>query len=322
MPVTLPETIVRRRCAALIPYARNARTHSDQQVAQIAASIREFGFTNPVLIDEEDGIIAGHGRVLAAHLLGLDEVPCIVLAHLTPAQRRAYVLADNKLALNAGWDIEMLSLEIGELGEAGFDLSLTGFDEFELGELFAERTQGRTDPDDAPEPPAHPVAEPGDLWALGGHRLLCGDSTVATDVERVLGGVAPHLMVTDPPYGVNYDPAWRNQAGRSINGTTRRIATGTVIKPIGARAVGKVVNDDRADWREAWALFPGSVAYIWHAGTKAGIVQDSLKRFIGYPCATVWSRTRQRNSFRLMAIVKSPGRPQSSTCATAATNRR
>ena len=151
MPVTLPEAIVRRRCAALIPYARNARTHSDQQVAQIATSIREFGFTNPVLIDEEDGIIAGAGRVLGAHLLGLDEVPCIVLAHLTPTQRRAYVLADNKLALNAGWDLEMLSLEIGELGEAGFDLSLTGFDEFELGELFAERTQGRTDPDDAPD---------------------------------------------------------------------------------------------------------------------------------------------------------------------------
>ena len=164
MPVTLPETIVRRRCAALIPCARNARTHSDQQVAQIAASMREFGFTNPVLIDEEDGIIAGAGRVLAAHLLGLDEVPCIVLAHLTPTQRRAYVLADNKLALNASWDLEMLSLEIGELGEAGFDLNLTGFDEFELGELFAERTQGRTDPDDAPEPPAHPVAELGDLW--------------------------------------------------------------------------------------------------------------------------------------------------------------
>src|SRR5947209_1391259 len=135
-------------------------------------------------------------------------------------------------------------------GRSGFDLSLTGFDEFELGELFAERTQCRTDPDDAPEPPAHPVAEPGDLWVLGRHRLLCGDSTVATDVARVLGGVGPHLMVTDPPYGVNYDPAWRNQAGRSNNGTTRRIAAGTVIKPIGARAVGKVVNDDRADWRE------------------------------------------------------------------------
>lgn len=229
-----------------------------------------------MLIDEGDGIIAGHGRVLGAHVLGLDEVRCIVLAHLTPTQRWAHVLVDNKLALNAGWDLEMLSLEIGELGEAGFDLSLTGFDEFELGELFPERTQGRTDPDNAPEPPAHPVAERGDLGVLGRHRLLCGDSTVAADVERALGGVAPHLMVTDPPYGVNYDPAWRNQAGRSVNGTTRRIAAGTVIPPIGARAVGKVVNDDRADWREAWALFPGSVAYIWHAGTKACIVQDSL----------------------------------------------
>ena len=202
MPVTLPETIVRRRCAALIPYARNARTHSDQQVAQIAASIREFGFTNPVLIDEEDGIIAGHGRVLGAHLLGLDEVPCIVLAHLTPAQRRAYVLADNKLALNAGWDLEMLSLEIGELGEAGFDLSLTGFDEFELGELFAERTQGRTDPDDAPEPPAHPVAEPDDLWVLGRHRLLCGDSTVALSTSSAFSSSA--VKVTNSPRAYSY----------------------------------------------------------------------------------------------------------------------
>src|SRR5438105_14995481 len=144
---------------------------------------------------------------------------------------------------------------------------------FALGELFAEGTQGRTDPDDAPEPPAHPVAEPGDLWVLGGHRLLCGDSTVATDVARVLGGVAPHLMVTDPPYGVNYDPAWRNQAGRSINGTTRRIAAGTVIKPIGARAVGKVVNYDRADWRQAWALFQGTVDYNWHTGPSERYVQ-------------------------------------------------
>jgi ParB-like chromosome segregation protein Spo0J len=155
-------------------------------------------------IDEEDGIIAGHCRVLAAHLLGLHEVPCIVLSHLTPTQRRAYVLADNKLALNAGWDLEMLSLEIGELGEAGFDLNLTGFDEFELGELFAERTQGRTDPDDAPEPPAHPVAEPGDLWVLGRHRSLCGDSTVATDVERVLGGLPGFTGTVFEDYTKNF----------------------------------------------------------------------------------------------------------------------
>ena len=148
MPVTLPETIVRRRCAALIPYARNARTHSDQQVAQIATSIREFGFTNPVLIDEEDGIIAGAGRVRAAHLLGLDEVPCIVLAHLTPMQRRAYVLADNKLALNAGWDLEMLSLEIGELGEAGLTSASPALTSSSSASYSPRGTQGRTDPDD------------------------------------------------------------------------------------------------------------------------------------------------------------------------------
>src|SRR5205823_10559695 len=133
------------------------------------------------------------------------------------------------------------------------------FDEFELGELFAEKTQGRTDPDDAPEPPAHPAAQPGDLWVLGRHRLLCGDSTVAKDVERVLSGVEPHLMVTDPPYGVNYDPAWRNEAGRSINGPAVRLSSGKPARALGARDVGKVENDDRADWREAWVRFPGTV---------------------------------------------------------------
>src|ERR1700739_183145 len=239
--------------------------------------MREFGFTNPVRIDGEGGIIPGHSRVLAAHVLGLDEVPCIVLAHLTPTQRRAYVLADNKLALNAGYDLEMLSLEIGELGEAGFDLSLAGFDEFELGELFAERTQGRTDPDDAPEPPAHPVAEPGALWVLGGHRLLCGDSTVATDVARVLGGVAPHLMVTDPPYGVNYDRAWRKQAGPAVNGTTQRVSSGKTTRANNTRAIGKVENDGTDDWRNAWTLFLGDVAYVWHSGNHASAVQDSLE---------------------------------------------
>jgi len=199
LPVTLPETIVQRRCAALIPYARNARTHSGQQIAQIAASIREFGFTNPVLIDEEDGIIAGHGRVLAAHLLGLDEVPCIVLAHLSPMQCRAYVIADNKLALNAGWDLEMLSLEIGEIGEAGFDLNLTGFDEFELVELFAERTQGRTDPDDAPKPPAHPVLRLNVNRGGGGLGGTIGVAAIAAGVNANAGtGRAMFLTICSP----------------------------------------------------------------------------------------------------------------------------
>ncbi len=228
---------------ALVPYARNARTHSPAQVAQIAASIREFGFTNPVLIDGQRGVIAGHGRLLAARQLGMDTVPTIELAHLTEAQKRAYVLADNRLALSAGWDDEMLRLELGDLRTEGFDLALTGFDIGEIEALFATPTAGLTDPDEVPPVPEVPVTRSGDIWVLGRHRLICGDSTDATVVEQVLDGVRPHLMATDPPYGVDYDPAWRNRAGIS---TTER--------------TGKVLNDHRADWRETWALFPGDVA--------------------------------------------------------------
>ena len=144
----------------LIPYARNSRTHSDAQVAQVAASIREFGFTNPVLIDAKDGIIAGHGRVMAARKLGLEKVPCIRLAHLSETQKRAYVIADNKLALNSGWDEEMLGLELADLREVDFDLDVVGFDESELANLLAETTEGETDPDEVPEPPVDPVTSP------------------------------------------------------------------------------------------------------------------------------------------------------------------
>jgi len=172
--------------AKLIPYARNARTHSPEQVAQIAASIREFGFTVPVLVDEQGTLIAGHGRLLGAQQLGITDVPTMVARGWTPAQIQAYRLADNQLALNAGWDRELLGLELGELKLGGFDLALTGFGELELGDLLADRTAGLTDPDDAPEAPEHPVSRTGDLWLLGRHRLLCGDSTVAADVERVL----------------------------------------------------------------------------------------------------------------------------------------
>ncbi len=239
---SLPEKITHRSISELIPYAKNARTHSDEQVAQIAASIREFGFTNPVLLDGDNGIIAGHGRVAAARKLGLDVVPCIDLAHLNDTQRRAYILADNKLAMNAGWDTDMLGLELGELNGEGFDLSLIGFSDLELQGLLVDRTEGLTDPDEAPEPPADPVTTAGDLWACGKHRVLCGDCTVATDVETLLAGVVPLLMVTDPPYGVNYDPEWRN----------------------GASAKGRVKNDDKMDWLAAWSLFAGDVAYVWH----------------------------------------------------------
>ena len=172
MPLPMAAKIVLRAVVDLIPYARNARTHSDAQVAQIAGSIREFGFTNPVLVDGDNGIVAGHGRVLAARKLALTEVPCIELAHLSDTQRRAYIIADNKLALNAGWDEQLLTLELGELKMAGFNLSATGFGELELNALLTEKTEGRTDPDDVPPPPEHPVSESGDLWLLGG-KVTC-----------------------------------------------------------------------------------------------------------------------------------------------------
>jgi DNA modification methylase len=254
------DRVERRPIAALIPYARNARTHSDEQVAQIAASIREWGWTVPVLVDEAGGIIAGHGRVLAARKLGLAEVPVMVAAGWSAAQRRAYVLADNKLALNAGWDTALLAGELQGLAELGFDAGLTGFSADELAALFAEPNPGLTDPDAVPETPLEPVTVPGDVWILGRHRIGCGSSTDADTVAQVLNGVTPHLMVTDPPYGVDYDPSWRNAALAGSN-TAR---------------TGKVLNDDRADWREAWALFPGDVAYVWHGALHATTVADSL----------------------------------------------
>lgn len=248
---------------SLIPYAKNSRTHSDEQVAQVAGSIREFGFTNPVLIGKENDIIAGHGRVLAARRLGLTEVPCIRLGHLTEAQKRAYVIADNKLAMNAGWDEDLLKLELISLrDDESFDLELTGFNDTELESLLAVQTiDGNTDPDEVPEAPQAPVSVLGDLWTLGKHRIICGDSTFIDTVQKLLNGVEPHLMVTDPPYGVEYDASWRNEA---LGGKE------------GGRATGKVSNDNKADWRDAWALFPGDVAYVWHAGLFAGAVADSL----------------------------------------------
>ena len=253
-----------RQVAALVPYARNSRTHSDAQVAQIAASIREFGWTNPVLIDGSDGIIAGHGRLLAARKLGLTEVPCIVLDHLSETQKRALIIADNKLALNAGWDNEMLGLELQDLADENFDMGLVGFTEDELAALVAVKTEGLTDPDETPEPPADPISVLGDVWVLGKHRIVCGDSTDADAVAKCLNGITPHLMVTDPPYGVEYDADWRNKAKRPDGSA------------YGASALGKVENDERADWGEAWALFPGDVAYVWHAGNMAHTVAESL----------------------------------------------
>jgi hypothetical protein len=193
-----------RPLGELIPYARNPRTHSDAQVAQIAASIREFGWTNPVLVDGASGIIAGHGRVMAARKLGLEQVPVIELAQMSEAQKRAYVLADNQLALNAGWDEALLRLGLADLSELGFDLGLIGFGEGELERLLAGSKEGLTDDDDAPALPEQAITRPGDVWMLGDHRLLCGDATVLANVERVLDGQLADMTWTDPPYNVDY----------------------------------------------------------------------------------------------------------------------
>jgi DNA modification methylase len=191
--------------ADLIPYARNSRTHSDAQVAKIASSIKEFGFLNPIITDGSNGIVAGHGRVLAAQKLGLKELPCVEADHLTEAQKRAYVIADNRMALDAGWDAEMLKVELGDLDAAGFDLSLTGFDLGELENFLAEPTEGLTDEDAVPDVPAEPVTVLGDVWVMGKHRLMCGDSTVITSVSHLMDGSRADLLFTDPPYGMSYE---------------------------------------------------------------------------------------------------------------------
>jgi DNA modification methylase/predicted nucleic acid-binding protein len=232
------------KVADLTPYSNNARQHSPEQVAQIIASINEFGFTSPILIDETNTLIAGHGRLAAARQLGMVELPALVITGLTEAQRAALRIADNKLALNASWDDDLLRTELMDLRDVGFDLGLTGFGEAELAGLFADMNPGLTDPDDVPEAPAEPVTQPGDVWLLGRHRLVCGDCTDAGVVETALDGVKPHLMVTDPPYGVDFDPTWRK-------GSEQR--TYMADRP-----------NKETLWKEAWDLFAGEVVYIWH----------------------------------------------------------
>jgi len=190
--------------SVLIPYARNARTHSDEQIAQIAGSIKEFGFNNPVLIDKDNGVIAGHGRLAAARKLGLKEVPCIRLEHLTETQRKAYILADNRIALNSGWEAELLSLELSELLDGGVNLESLGFDADEIDALLnkIEPTEGLTDEDATPEVPEEPVTKPGDVWILGKHRLMCGDSTNVDAVDKLMDGQKADMVFTDPPYGI------------------------------------------------------------------------------------------------------------------------
>lgn len=268
--------VVMRPLEQLIPYARNARTHSDAQIAQIAASIKEFGWTNPVLLDGENGIIAGHGRVLGARKLGMAEVPCIELAHLGETQKRAYILADNKLAENAGWDVELLRLELQELQASDFDVSLAGFGDDELSALLADMTEGLTDPDEVPEAPAEPVSVLGDVWVLGKHRLMCGDSLSSADVASLLSGAKVQMVYTDPPYGVEI--------------VSQDIAVGNRIAPGPALAKGKVGGDKAF----------GKVGSI-HRGMKA---QPIIKANTYAPIIGDDSIETAANAYRLCAELK------------------
>ena len=254
--------ITERSIADLIPSARNARTHSAAQVAQIAASIQEFGWTNPVLIDPANGIIAGHGRVLAAHQIGMQEVPCIVLAHLTESQRRAYVMADNKLALNAGWDEELLRLELTDLDAMGVDLGLIGFADEEFAALLTPArdedagtpaVEGEDDPADTEvEPSRAAVTRTGDLWLLGGHRLLCGDSTDAAAVGRLMGADRAALLFTSPPYGSqrNYTTGGIGDWDVLMRGVFGRI--GDVVAADGQVLVNLGMIHRDSEWQPYW----------------------------------------------------------------------
>ncbi len=252
--------VVMRRPEELTPHPRNSRTHTEAQVAQIGASIKRFGFNAPVLV-KGDLIVAGHARVLAAAHIGMVQVPTIDVSHMTDDEVRAYLIADNKHAENAEWDIDVLAVEAADMLEMGVSHDEMGFDGTE-DYLDIVVGDGKTDPDAVPETPADPTSRLGDVWVCGDHRVMCGDAEDPDDVARLVDGAAPFMMVTDPPYGIGYDPTWRDRDLPSAK------------KP---RSTGKVTNDDTSDWSGAYKHFAGDVAYVWHAATYGGDVLNSLK---------------------------------------------
>jgi DNA modification methylase len=252
----------------LIPYVKNSRTHSDEQVAQIAASIKEFGWTNPILIDGDNGIIAGHGRLLAARKLKYDKVPTIELKDLTETQKKAYIIADNKLALNAGWDNELLTIELNELLADGFALEILGFDPNELNALLQpEIVEGLTDEDAVPEVPEDPITKLGDIYQLGNHRLMCGNSTFIDNVEKLMQGTYPDLIHTDPPYGMN------------------AVSKSSVLKK---NYKVDILGDDTSDvakdaFNLIYGLYPESKHIWWGANYYCSVLPDS-------ECWLVWDK--------------------------------
>lgn len=299
------DKVERRKVSDLVPYARNARTHSPEQVDQIAASIREWGWTTPVLIDESGGIIAGHGRVLAAQKLGIAEVPTMTATGWTEAQKKAYILADNKLALNAGWDTELLKVELSDLKELDFDLPLIGFGDDELAALLADKTEGLTDPDDVPEPPVNPVTMLGDVWVLGKHRIVCGDSTKAEDVAALMGRDRARLVFTDPPYGVKYQSNMRTKSAKFevLENDDQLLEIGPSISSysdgwIFVWTSWKVQNK----WIDLLAEFgyPTNMV-IWHK--PGGGIGDLKKTFSSdYEVALVWNRGAELEGKRIGSV--------------------
>ena len=257
-----------KQTSELIPYVNNSRTHSDDQVAQVASSIKEFGFTNPVLIDEDGGVIAGHGRIMAAKLLKMAEVPTITLEGLTKAQRKAYIIADNQLALNSGWDLDMLKIEVEGLQELDFDTDLLGFDNDFLADLLDDGPEeGLTDEDAVPDAPEVPVTVLGDIWQLGNHRLMCGESTSIDAVEALMDGTYPDLIHTDPPYGMN-------AVSRSA----------VLTKSYGTDIMGDDNPDIAKDaFTLIYGMFPEAKQIWWGANYYCSVLPDS-------ECWLVWDK--------------------------------
>lgn len=278
----------------LIPYVKNSRTHSDGQVAQIAASIKEFGWTNPILVDGESGVIAGHGRLLAARKLGQKEVPVIELAHMTESQKRAYVIADNQLAMNAGWDTTLLSLELADLKEQGFEMDVLGFDPKELDNLLEpEQVDGLTDEDAVPETPVEPKTKLGDIYQLGNHRLMCGDSTSIDAVEKLMDGQKADMVFTDPPYGVEYQSNMRTKSQKFdvLANDDQFLDIAPVIEVCSKGWVFVWTSwKVQTKWIDLFSGFgyPTNIV-IWHK--PGGGIGDLKKTFLSdYEVALVWHR--------------------------------
>lgn len=316
---TAPESpsqleVVYRKTSDLIGYARNARTHSEAQVAQIAASIREFGFTNPILLDGNSGILAGHGRVAAARLLGLAEVPTIDLAHLTETQRRAYILADNKLALNAGWDAALLKLELDELQALDFPLALTGFEIAEVSALEAEvlpEVKGQTDEDAVPEVKPDPVTRLGDVWLLGKHRVMCGDSTSIDAVEKLMAGEKADMVFTDPPYNIASEnkgvAAPVSKAHKNLMASEWdkdfcfEEVQACLLAALGENATVYVCTSHHLApaiwaWLKAWSSY-----YGWCSWSKPNPMPSLMKRHWTWNAELICYGTRGRHTFNFPA---------------------